>query len=317
MKSDLQLVENSKEQIVHKVNTTIRLFMNRLHSDFPPHWHPDIEIICPISAPYRIICSTQTYDVEIGDIILIGPTVIHEIVSPAAGDRLYIQADFSNNVSLGELNKAFRLMSPALHIQKKHCPTEIYEKISGYIEEIKALYYGSFASPLTDEDEALIDYIELEPFKELDIYSIMIRLISYCAQNYSHFIGTEDLSQSTSYKNSITLSNVCSYIAEHFMEDISLEDIASFASFSKYHFERIFTEYAGMTFYQYLQRMRINYAQTLLSNSELSITDVSYQSGFASSTAFTRAFKKSTGYAPSKFRSLKETLHPHSGNIPC
>lgn len=309
MKSDLQLVETSKEQIHHKVNTSLRVFVNRLHSDFPPHWHPDVEIIRPLAAPYKIACSTHTYVVEVGDILIICPAVLHEIFSLSNGARLYIQADFSNNVSLSDLSKAFRLMSPALHIQKKHCPEDVYKKICDYIDEIKNLYFGSFANA-EEHDDTSIDYIELEPFKELDIYSLLIQLISYCAQNYSLFISNENHSHGTTYKNTIALSNVCTYIADNFTENITLEEVASFAGFSKYHFERIFTDYSGMTFYQYLQQMRINYAQTLLSNSELSITDVSYQSGFASSAAFTRAFKKSTGYAPSQFRSFQETLRP-------
>ncbi len=310
MKSDLQLVETSKEQIQHKVNTSLRVFVNRLHSDFPAHWHPDIEIIHPLAAPYKVVCSTHTYVVDVGDIIIICPAVIHEIFSLSNGARLYIQADFSNNVSLSELNKAFRLMSPALHIQKKHCPEEVYKKICKYIEDIKTMYFGSFAH-MEARDDTSIDYIELEPFKELDIYSMLIQLISFCAQNYSLFVGSENPSGSVLSKNTIVMSNVCAYIAENFTENITLEEVASYAGFSKYHFERIFTDYSGMTFYKYLQQMRVNYAQTLLSNSELSITDVSYQSGFASSAAFTRAFKKGTGYAPSQFRTLQQKLHPH------
>ena len=84
--------------------------------------------------------------------------------------------------------------------------------------------------------------------------------------------------------------------------------------FREYHFERIFSNYTGATFYQYLQQMRINYAQTLLSNPELSITEIAYQAGFASQAAFTRAFKKNTGYLPSLSRTLNEVQHPLPSN---
>jgi AraC-like DNA-binding protein len=60
--------------------------------------------------------------------------------------------------------------------------------------------------------------------------------------------------------------------------------------------------------------MRIGYAQTLLSNPELSITEIAYQAGFASQAAFTQAFKKNTGYLPSLFRTLNEVQHPLPSN---
>ena len=194
MKSDLVLNENSKEKVYHKVGTNLRLFVNRLHSDFPPHWHTDIEIIKPLEAPYKVICGGQTYEVEIGDILLICPAVLHEIFSPTPGARLYIQADFSGIVCIKELEKAFRLMSPALHIKKKSCPKKLYEQLCAYIDTMMKLYFGSAVSEPdgdsitlgTNEkspkefwtapeeielDDAIISYIELEPYEELEIYS--------------------------------------------------------------------------------------------------------------------------------------------------
>ena len=317
MKSELTYVKGAKESIRHKINTNIRMFINRLHSDFPPHWHTDIEVIIPMEAPYKVICSNQKYFVDIGDILLICPAVLHEIFSPVPGARLYIQADFSGIVSLKELEKAFRLMSPALHIKKKNCPKEVYDNLFDYIDRIKKLYFGSAAASSTTEepfDENVTAFTELDPFEEIEIYSILMEFIAYCAKNIGLFIGSDSVSPVSTFKNSISLSNVCAYISEHFTENISLESVASYAGFSKYHFERIFSDYTGLTFYQYLQQMRINYAQTLLSNPELSITDISYQAGFASSAAFTRAFRKSTGYPPSQFRMLNEVRHPLPAN---
>ncbi|WP_026521532.1 AraC family transcriptional regulator [Butyrivibrio sp. VCB2001] len=317
MKSQLDLSFSAKEKVNHKVGTNLRMFINRLHSDFPPHWHTDIEIIIPKEAPYRVVCGNQTYDVEIDDILMICPAVLHEIFSPTPGARVYIQADFSGIITLKEIEKAFRLMSPALHIKKKTCPTDVYDRLCKYIDEIMKLYFGSALQKQLDQiddDDTSIAFTRLEPYDEIEIYSILMQFISFCGKNLSLFQGSTLSAESGTFKNSIPLSNVCAYISEHFTEDLTLESIAAYAGFSKYHFERIFSDYTGATFYQYLQQMRINYAQTLLSNPELSITDISYQAGFASSTAFTRAFKKSTGYPPSQFRMLNEEHHPLSAN---
>lgn len=306
---------NSKEQVQHKINTNLRLFVNRLHANFPSHWHTDIEIIWAKEAPYKVVCSSQTYNVEVGDILFICPAILHQIISLTPGARIYIQADFSGISALKEIDKAFRLMSPALHIKKKTCPPEVYNLLCNYIDKAMKLYFGSIPSLSDrrgqgDEEESHIVVTELEPYDELEIYSILMQFIAFCGKNINLFRDSNAVSTPNNLKNSISMGNVCNFISEHFTENITLEGISAYAGFSKFHFERVFSEYTGMTFYQYLQQIRVNYAQTLLSNPELSVTDISYQSGFASCTAFTRAFKKSTGYPPSQFRMLNETQHP-------
>ncbi|MBP5325851.1 MAG: helix-turn-helix transcriptional regulator [Pseudobutyrivibrio sp.] len=309
--------ESAKENVQHKVNTSLRMFINRLHADFPAHWHTDIEIIWPREAPYKVICANQTYNVEVDDILLICPTVLHEIFSPYPGTRVYIQADFSGIGAIKEIDKAFHLMAPALHIKKKTCPPDVYNYLCSQMNKIMELYFGSTPAIYTHEkemDDTVISYTKLADYDELEIYAILMQFIAFCGKNIHLFKESSSNSSGLSLKNSLPLSNVCNYISEHFSEDLSLESVASYAGFSKYHFERIFSDYTGVTFYQYLQQIRINYATTLLSNPELSVTDISYQSGFASCTAFTRAFKKSTGYPPSKFRVLNEERHPLSAN---
>lgn len=308
MKSSLVLTSSAKEKIKHKINTNLRVFVNNLHSDFPAHWHADIEIIMPIEGPYKVICANQVYNVEVGDILFICPAVLHEIFSIAPGPRLYMQADFSFFVGLKELEKTFRLLSPALHIKKSSCPSDLYEEIFGCISTIAQLYFGlpSFEKVREVEDDTVIPVKELEPFCELEIYSYLMKIIAFLGRNQHLFMGTQSVIAPGKFKNSISLSNVCSYISEHFNENLSLEQVAEYAGFSKFHFGRIFSDYCGETFYQYLQHMRIDYAQTLLSNPELSITDIAGQTGFTSCTSFSRSFKKYTGYAPSEFRMLKQ-----------
>ncbi len=304
-----------KESIRHKINSSLRVFINRLHTNFPPHWHTDLEIILAKEAPYKVICGNQTYYVDTGDIFLICPAVIHEIFSLSPGARLYIQVDFSKITVSKELNDIFRPMYPAFHIKKNTCPPEIYDQLCEYINKITKLYFGCIPSIHSidgkgDEDENTITFKELEPYDKLEIYSLIMQLIAFCGKNIGFCQKSTYSSVINTSQNNALLNNVCTYISDHFTEDLSLKSISDYAGFSKFYFERIFSEYTGQTFYQYLQQIRINYAQMLLSNSDLSITDIAYQSGFVSSTAFTRAFRKNTGYPPSEFRMLNEDQHP-------
>ena len=294
------------------------MYIHDLDTDYPPHWHTDIELIHMVKGTYKINCGARSYFLEEGDIMLICPAVIHEILNTThMGLRIYVQADLSKTISLREIDTAFRDMAPALHIKAATCPPDLYITLCDYIHAIEKIYLGS-ADPyeMTERrnGNSVMLNSELEPFGEVEIYTILMRFIALAGKNLSLFQQAATSSHAGGTRSKASLSSVCEYISDHFAEEITLEDIASYAGFSKFHFSRIFTEYTGETFYQYLQQKRINYAQTLLSNPSLSITDVAYQSGFTSSTAFTRVFRKSTGFTPSQFRLLNEEKHPLQAN---
>jgi AraC-like DNA-binding protein len=98
--------------------------------------------------------------------------------------------------------------------------------------------------------------------------------------------------------------DVCSYIDEHCTENLTLDDIASYSGFSKYHFTRLFKQFTGSTFYKYLNQKRITRAERSLSDMTLSVTDVAMASGFTSMSAFIRMFKIMKGCTPSEFRRM-------------
>ena len=97
---------------------------------------------------------------------------------------------------------------------------------------------------------------------------------------------------------------ITDYINEHFAEDLTLEDAADLAGFSKYHFSRLFKQYTDTSFYKYLNQKRISHAKKLLLDPQISVTDVALQSGFTSLSAFLRMFKQMNQCTPTEFRSM-------------
>ena len=83
----------SRESVPHRFNTNIRMYINEMDVDYPPHWHTDIEIIYPTVGTYKVNCQSRSFLLEPGDILLICPAAIHEIFSTApGGSRIYVQA---------------------------------------------------------------------------------------------------------------------------------------------------------------------------------------------------------------------------------
>jgi AraC-type DNA-binding domain-containing proteins len=90
------------------------------------------------------------------------------------------------------------------------------------------------------------------------------------------------------------------FIDEHYAEDIDLDAIAGEASFSKFHFIRLFKMAYGKTPHQYLTRVRIEQAKLLLEKGE-SVSDVCFAVGFDGVSSFTHLFKRFTKMTPSAY----------------
>jgi AraC family transcriptional regulator len=98
---------------------------------------------------------------------------------------------------------------------------------------------------------------------------------------------------------------VLAFIQEHFTSDIKLSTMAEVANFSPFHFHKLFTHYIGESPKQYVLRLRLEkIAHKLKLYPELSVLELSLESGFSSPSTFGRAFKKYYGISPDEFRKL-------------
>lgn len=95
---------------------------------------------------------------------------------------------------------------------------------------------------------------------------------------------------------------IISYINEHFAENLSVEQLASMANLSQYHFIRTFRRETGFTPHEYIVNIRMNNAKYLLKNSSLSVKDICFRTGFSCESIFCSAFKKHHGLTPSAYR---------------
>lgn len=101
------------------------------------------------------------------------------------------------------------------------------------------------------------------------------------------------------------INRVLDYIDTHLSEEMTLEELASVACFSKSHFHRVFQGVVGETLFQFIQRLRIEKAaQMLQAKKRMSVTEIFYECGFTNHAAFSRAFKQSFGMSPSAWRAL-------------
>ena len=93
-----------------------------------------------------------------------------------------------------------------------------------------------------------------------------------------------------------------SFIQSHYMQRLSLDEIAQMSYLSKYYFARAFRQYMGITPYEYLTSVRLSHAKGLLISSSLSVDEIGYRTGFGGAKNFIRQFRQSMGMTPGEYR---------------
>lgn len=282
----IKILNGVKETVSYDVSRTLKLFYNVDNEEYPFHWHNPIEVIMPLISDYHIeLPSNLHYYLREGDILFLKPGVLHKIYAQE-GERIIFQFNLNLLNSLDDFDDFFKSGSPAILINPEDNP-DIHEKCKDLILEIKDEYFCN------------------APLRDASVYGKLLELLVLINRNsYSSNVVFSDVKQSKQKEYLEKFVNITDYIKQHCNEEISLDDIAEMSGFSKYHFSRLFKEFTGSSYYKYLNQKRIEFAEQLLLDPEVNITEAGVRSGFNSISAFIRMFKQIKGCTPTEFRNL-------------
>ncbi len=105
-----------------------------------------------------------------------------------------------------------------------------------------------------------------------------------------------------------TIKDGIQYMRAHFQDPLTLEQVAKHAGLSPFHFSRLFKRATGISLLEYLLGLRLDQAKFLLSETPLTVREISEKCGFSDQGYFGRVFKRYESMTPSQFRlSHKET----------
>jgi AraC-like DNA-binding protein/ligand-binding sensor protein len=131
-------------------------------------------------------------------------------------------------------------------------------------------------------------------------YRAMLRLLSLFAQHLS--ILSNQLAVRREKDETTNMTRARQFIEDHQAEPLSLGRIASVANISRHYFCKMFKKATGMSFIDYLSRVRVEKSKTLLLNPNSRVSEVAFACGFQSMTNFNREFKRIVGRSPTQFR---------------
>lgn len=97
---------------------------------------------------------------------------------------------------------------------------------------------------------------------------------------------------------------VLQFIHGNYTQELTLEKTSSLFNLSMPYLSRMFKEFTGKGFLEYIHFLRIESAASLLKHTHLSITEIALEVGFESIRTFTRVFRKSKGMSASEYRAL-------------
>ena len=136
-------------------------------------------------------------------------------------------------------------------------------------------------------------------------YMAAIRLLEIFAQHLS--LAANRMAVQDAEAEPPMIRRAKAHIAGHYGDPIGLNEIARAMHVSTFYFCKMFKKATGLTFTDYLGRVRVEKAKCLLLNPHLRVSEIAYTVGFQSLTHFNRIFRRVTGEAPTAFREKLKT----------
>ena len=171
-----------------------------------------------------------------------------------------------------------------------------FEKVSsklvriGLGDQLKALEHAWFRTPVVSEMKLQAIMYLLETFAE--------RISRHAAIMILEPIDGEP----------VVVTRARKFIADRFAEPITMPDAARHLRMSPSSFSKTFKRTVGISFTQYVARVRVEKSKTMLANPSVPIRSIAFQSGFDSISQYNRSFRQYAGMSPSQYRESLEGI---------
>ncbi|QAY66535.1 AraC family transcriptional regulator [Paenibacillus protaetiae] len=289
----IEILDGAKETVSYRDHFGIRIYLNREAEHYPIHWHTAAEIIMPFDNVYTVIVNDIKHVLYPGDILVLPPGELHQIFAPESGERIILQFDCSILYNMNGFDSTFHLLRPCVLVTAEQ-NSSLHNVLKPLLVDIKNEYFSQ------------------SHLREASAYAKLIQFFVEIGRNIIHEERRfPHMKSNKQHKYIDKFLQVCNYMNEHCTEDIRVEDLAALTGFSKYHFTRMFKQFMGVSYYNYLIQHRIMYAEKLLIDPNLSVMEVAMRSGFGSLPTFNRVFKTYKKCTPSEYKVLHGN-HPIS-----
>ena len=235
---------------------------------YPTHWHEFYEVELILSGSGSYIIDGVTRNIERNMLFFMTPQDFHKVIT-----------DASEVITLMFMPEA--------------CDIDILFNLSSVFDA------GGVLLSVAD-----VRYFEAI-MRELNVAS--------CENDdeYSFYLLNSILGKMCRLKNSYKQSRISKakkamlYVQNNFRNNITLDDVACFVDLAPSYLSSLFLKECGINFKDYLGSIRYDYVKRLLEYSNMTVTDICYESGFCDYANFERNFKKRFCISPTDYRKSK------------
>ena len=239
------------------------------------HDHSAYELVIGEEGSAEFLIEDETLTLNSGEFILIAPHTRHKVLTYTSGMRRFCLR--------------FKIKSDAHHISiapSKYLSDTLSQSerahIFSIISELRKLTDAPLAAPAAYRMRAQFGII---------LSYILERLIDM------------DISTTAQTSSQISLhSKIENYLYLNYSQNITLESLAAYLSYSRTQTQRIVEDCFGMPFTKKLREIRLSAAKNLLSDSELSIDAIAEKCGYETRQGFEAMFQKHIGITPNQYR---------------
>ncbi|CAH2794792.1 MAG: Transcriptional regulator of various polyols utilization, AraC family [uncultured Paraburkholderia sp.] len=254
------------------------------------HSHPEYEIHLIVATTGKMFVGDHISSYTPGNLVLLGPNLPHNWVS-----------DVPEGETIAQRNLVVQFGQDFVSNCLESFPEwRQFEAILA--DSRRGLAFGAQTSgqikPLS------MELLAARGLRRLVLFMSMMEILM-AAEDRETLVSPAYQADPTSFA-STRINHVLSYIGKNLANDLRESDLAQLAGQSMSAFSRYFRRHTGLPFVQYVNRMRINLACQLLTEDELSVTDICLKAGFNNLSNFNRQFLATKGMAPSKFRRYQQ-----------
>ena len=277
-----RVMQGKHEFVTYLENSSFRLWFSDVAWRYEAHMHSAVEIVLTLEGVVEYTVEERKYQVRKDEILIVPPDVPHSLDMQHGSSRLL----FLFEPELLETMRDIRDMA-------------------SYFNRTFFLNDGSETQSRVRELllHAAEIYREQELMWNTFCNSDMMQIYALLGQQY---LGSSRMSRAKplSSMEAEIITATIAFINSHYKENLTLDDVADFAGFSRYYFSRTFKQQTGYSFKDYLSQKRLQVATDLLIRTNSSMRDVALESGFGSVATFNRIFREHKNCTPTQYRAI-------------